>query len=1187
MDSSTPFYKYIRQYLYRSIFYASLLISLALALLYFRDQQVKDILENDMTQMSSITKMQETAITINQLILAITTSENTSNFEQLHRAYINQLTVVSTLPISKKRLIKAYVTSEEDRLATIATLSKNAQKNQQAKQSALIQATLVLDQLHLVLREKEAAQASLFDEIMDKKSSSKNMTTRARKYANTTQELDLLRKTALAVENIQVLLSRLTVSYSLEEYQYFSNEMKQVLTLWQEAFDNIDSAEDTPFVSVLNELEKLLYSEHRVIDKWLAHMQSTQQYFERITEQSKQLNLILNQKFIRSRSDALVPEIIRNYIPKQYNVTHQHIRFFVVGVFLFLIFLWWFSASRYVKRIDQKSQKSLSHLKGITEGEVDKKHAYSSYEEKKTAQLFVRVLDGSLEQSLPIKANNKFDVQVFSSVLLSQAKIGYFSIGNEAHEYLNKIAISLLYGKTEDGAVLKHWRHAFSKETVKLICQEAKQAKQVANPRSFDVSTLNNNDFSLTLFFCENTWQGTLVAINEKIKYVEKDTSVSPIMSSNSVEENTDRLSKMLIRTMLQSQSVSIGSGVTSLQVYRQLTRIFDWCRQLQIYQELQEDVEAASLSTVTLRAELFAVAQNALVEANYQRNNIQMNIDDDVAHHSEINVQPFHHMMMGLSRLCLLEAYKSTLNITVSAGEIKENHQCLSFNFNVMSGKKIEALPDAIALLTTKQSLKSQPSLQIIEYMRALLQVMNGKNIDGRITEQGFLLSFDLHIAIKEQRSLTTEKANLQQQLFLLCSQNAYVNNAITQSVIKVQGRVQEANGVDNIYGALTPENIANSPIKAIIISLELYTAEQNKITSTIQALPRKLQPSIYVVQPRFSQKFHKDGFFGQTDFPCELDDFGCDLARFIATEKPMNLLQPASEFTDYRFINTQVEVLVAVTTPQENQYLLRLLAWMGLQATVVCQPSTMLKHWQTGRYLVLLTAFDESPFVEMQVGKNVNRGVFNLGEKLLKLADEALPDYMKNWRTGNIQAVENIKHLVGLFTPWLKEKSHAVTNVSTMKQTTSSDKASQAIKAVQNRNNATDTGENLAPTLNEINVIDKEKAFPIGFDLQGFADNQGSPELAVYMLDDYIRDIGIALPALTQALTAKDFNQSKELILTIINTCKILVADELLNTALECQHAINKQAIPEANANIKRLTQQYQSLIAFAEAI
>lgn len=1206
MDSSTPFYKQLTTSIFTIFGFSLFTLILALMLLQFRDQQVNSLLENQIPNIENSFEQQSKYIEINELLNTIIHDEDSKNLLENHQLYLKYLGELKRLSGKQARFFEQIILAENAEQENIKRLTNNHQRNILLQQNSVLQLQLVMDELNSELIDKEAKQAKLFQQITQDKVADKVTTSRAKAHAILTQEVNILRQTALAVKNVEVLFGRINLQYSLGEFNYFSGELLQSITLWKPQLEEIEEPSEltTPLLKLLFKLDKVLFVEQNAIAKWRGHLRLSQEYFQRLDSQQLQLQEQRNQLKLPISTVQAIPHFINELLNDKVMISLPQLYIIILSLFALLMIILWVLLSKLVSRIKAQSLANVRVVENVLSGDNVAENDFSSAEEKQLATLVSNVVQpahSETDYQLLENSLEKIQKNIFDHAQLAFYELSENSAQQRLQSQSNELAKQLLFRDKElsnDNVSRKvrdnQWQDAFHFSALKTIVNTAKKAKREKIAAQCEVLNRFNIKITLTIFLQDDFWQGSVCVNQKQIELVDQIQTLEQQLTSQnnkyqqSLVKNADKLNSMLIRTMLQSQSVSIGSGVTSLQVYRQLTRILDWCRQLQIKTELRRDESIKIFTNVDTRNELLAISQNVMFEANQQRNSVQLALDNHLLANAKINVSLFHRTLVGLARLCLLEQFNSTLIINADIVDKNSGQQIIRFTFNMLLNKPKVELPDLIAAFINYDGQEN--AVQNVQYLHTLMAATYCKNILANLTKQGFKLSVDMPMAYTENTSITEkiiQEIDLKEANFIFFGENSSLKTSLEKNVKAANGKIECIEKVEHLIKQLSVKHLTQHQVSAVIVSAQRFKNERQQMNQHLSRLPKLVSPKLVILQSSFTHALHSEGFFENTDSPCESSSLINYLANFIKSERLDNLLIPAEVFNQYRFASTQVEVLLAVQSPEKYQHLSRLLYWLGMQVHVVCQAESMQKLWQTGRYLVLLTEFKSSPFIEMNVGKNVSRGVFSLANTSLKKPTEKELFHTQSWQLGQVINSLDIQHLVKLFSPWLKEKQLALSTVkkekisqrsSVTSERTNNGISGHSIKKAVQKDNKPSIGSLLAVENVEIHQA---------FDLNLYALNQGSPELAVFMLDGYVAEINNAINALPATIKEKAFDGALAHTAEIDKLTTILAAQELNETAQALTAALNKKALPEVNAKLKLLTQQYQTLTEFVETI
>lgn len=667
-----------------------------------------------------------------------------------------------------------------------------------------------------------------------------------------------------------------------------------------------------------------------------------------------------------------------------------------------------------------------------------------------------------------------------------------------------------------------------------------------------------------------------------------KSANLEQIAHQHRLENKVnDKLSNMVVRTMLQSQSVSIGSGVTSLQVYRQLTRIFDWCRQSKIRSEFLSTSTKIKLSDVALHHEIDAALLNIMNDAHFQRNQIFYQQDKQLLTQAKIDLRLFHRMFNGVCRVMLADLFKASLHISSHVVDKNEGQQIVRFDFSVITNKKVTQLPDVIDELLTITDNKAANDTST--YLLVLLKILHVSERNAQLLENGYQLSLTLPLAFSDHNHQSRVNLfDLQQANICVLSSDENIRSLVNQAIVDANGRVENLVVIEADKGPLSEQELLTKKVDLVLVASDRYVASLDEITEHIANLASHLQPKIFVMQPSFNASLHRHGLYEQAANPLQTPHLQQALHNLLTTSAQSNKILDSSVLVEHQYLPTQVEVLFAVHEPAKHHSLIRLLQWLGMQVQVVCQPQAMDKFWQSGRYLLIFTEFEQSPGIDLSVGKGVRRGIFTF--TVNQFIQESSKAIAEQWLFAEVPKLSEFDKLVALLQPWLKAKRSKITKLEKTAEVKGLNIAKQSKLAslpTSQIREAAQASEKLDRVLSALDLTPVVKAVeePI-FNLEQYAKNQGSAELAVLMLDEYIDDINQGMSELSQVINEQNYSQGISLLATIIKVSLIIAAENFTDLCQQLQIAL-KQENNSISVLFEELENQQQLLNQFAEAI
>lgn len=1110
MDASRYFFEQLSGRFFRVSLLLFTIFTILLAVLIVREHQVSLIATKELPLLIAENKRQHEILLTYLALDNLAKRENADQLANDFQKAQQQIKDIALLMPNKSKLAAIFV-GHKEAAGVIDKLSKKHDRNNQLKQSTIIQLQLINDQLTIDINDKQQQKQLLSQQINSDKFKDKVTATRVKAYTKQISTLSELQQLQQAIIRALLAFQQLNLQYSIVEFDDVSVELKQAL---EKAFPEEGSIDnEVPLLTKqLITLEQLLFSQQNSVAKWRSHLRLTRLYIDFIKQQQQKLQqLVLDTgKAHVTHLDKnvllidLLPTNIKKLLAEQkVTLTNQHLQFASLSIMALLFLLLLVMIFKIKASIKNYGQESVEKLSQFIECKIN------DSEEKLTPEQ----LNSNENKLIAEKIQNALDLMIKPE--------------HSESEYQQQLQ-----------------EQQIASDKIKQQTQEIQELKN-----NIEQQAVANNKQN-------SQWQLQASAQNEK-------------------------LTNMVVRTMLQSQNASIGSDGTSSKVYRQLARIFECCRQNKMRNELVSATQPKTLSDVAFHHEIDAALLNIITDAHFQRNKIYYQQDDQLLSQAKVDVDLFHQLFSGVCRLLLAELFNANLHIHCAVMDKNQGQQIVRFDFSITTRKKIGQVPEGVSRLVAddQEQLRPASTSDSVDYLCLLLDLLYATDRNLRLQEHGYQLSFTLPIAFADvEQTKGLHKVDLQQANILLLSDDDNIQLATQKAITAVHGSIDNTTQKTSAIAQLSVEQLTDNKIDMVILGSDLYAKSLADLEQHIKSLPHALQPKLLVMQPHFNAPLQRHGLFEQTANPLKTSQLQHSVSDLLATEHMSNIYLNANIFAEHQYLNTQVEVLFAVAEPAKHLTLIRILQWLGLQVKVVCQPTALLKLWGTGRYLILFSEFEQSPFIDMPAGKNVRRDIFTF--KNSNLLIEEGTNLSENWLINEIPDIHELDQLVALLQPWLKVKqsnlaaeSHVKNNVLVVPENikTKVSKTNQQLDAVLS---TIELGSN----------IEQLEAF----NLEKYSQNQGSTELAIVMLDDYLADIDHTMQTLSVALEAQNYQQGVSLIESLLKMSAILAAQDFYNFSQDLLSDI-KQNIEHQQTMIRfaNLQQLQRQLHQFAEAI
>ncbi|NQZ82874.1 MAG: hypothetical protein HRT52_17835 [Colwellia sp.] len=1185
-NSKLPFYKQITSSLIAVLLTCIVLLSLATSLFLVQGNQLQTSIDYHIPNLERSYDLQRYFIESEGILEQGLSSETPTELLKFYQQYHQNLQAFSKQQTNQTiKLDKSLLLSDKLSLV-VEKIKSNETRNNQLKQNTIIQLQLVIDSLTNIVTDISVQQKQLQQQIMLDKVKDKVTVNRAKAYIAALNLSNQYNQVLTLLSASLLDFTQLNIQVSLSQFRATNQNLEQVIQLWAQLSEHEQSIKGLAIQTEIDQLNHLLFTEQRTMAKWHSHIRLAESVFSDLRVQKQELRRLAdNNQLNKQAAIQVIPEFITILTSKMaIKITPTFYRIFLavclgLGITLLSLLL-----LRIRSRIKQHNLESIHLLETLITNDltsVDNVQIQFSCAENKQLAEIINKLIKPIHSELQYQQLLADNDQSLTTIAQQSAVVNWQYISEKHYIEDNKLLTSLL---VDDKALQeKSWRHWFDKSAVALLISTATKAKESSSEQSCLVNTVSGKCINVHINKNEQGWFGT-VADHSEINNLEQNiqqlnveiAGMAKTLNNKDIAY-ADKLSKMIIRTMLQSQSVSVGSGVSSLQVYRQLTRIFDWCRQTKIRTQLQQSHHTVSAIDISFHDELHAAVFNAMSEARLQRNQIFLHTDAQLVSQANIDIRLFHRTLLGICRLILAEQFKSTLQLNVKVIDKKVGQQIVRFEFIAFLNKPIKKIPEIVSLLICENELLPSNAPEVIRYLQSLLVSLHSENMQVQQSDDGFKLVFDLPITVvvgqdKEQINIDLMQANV-----LVVSANQVSNEIVESSLSTTSAKVEILTEAKYFKKQVTVKHLNHQKLDVVILADDYFSSDFNNVTQHIASLPKSLRPKLLVMQSSFAARLHVNGLYSQANNPlCRLS-FQRELQNLLQDDKVDNCVLTIQELKEHRYLPSQVEVLFAVAVPAKHQVLIRILQWLGLHVHVVCHTQAMTKHWQSGRYLLLFTELSTSPYIELHTGKSIRRGVFTLPTVFHEPSKEQLKTSAKHWVNVNLSTELNINALVTDLAPWLKSKAAAL--------------APENVVLKEDKVSKTNEVEQLLTDVIKAPITEGEgerlKDTPQIFNLLQYAANQGSPELAVYMLDEYMQDIDVAIEELTQAVKDNKSELIQTVIATLLMTTKILSADEFHLCCQNLQQAIIKNDNENISILLSELKEQQLLLVNFAEAI
>ncbi|MGB1263130.1 MAG: hypothetical protein ACPG52_09490 [Cognaticolwellia sp.] len=1190
MDSTQPLYRQLssRLLLLALSFFVLCFVGFSL---YFQQQQ--DFTTVRLQQLPEIEKYNQRLLLLakqERLINKVLASPDAKQFSKDYQTLNEHLKALALLASNRQQRLAKLTQSLQMQRENVTRLTERDQRNNQLKAGVIVEMSQVVEGLSTLIAQQSGQERSLYRQIRQDNLTDAVTATRAKALSKLVNSLYSNRELQQHLIDTLVMFKQLSLQYDLVEFDYIQQNIQQQLNRWLAAMSNVNalSANEQTLLQQTIALNALLFNEQNTFAKWRGQLRRANDFHSELAKQKLALAPLLDQPLAVKPIKA---SSIEQQLTQWLALPTQYVTWLIIGVFSLLMVVFiavLFSLRQKIKYFGEQNNAAVAEF--VSDGELTS---------AAPALETTAVIEHIKRLSRPIHSEADF-LQLQQD---NQKHIEDIS-RHSAHVFFQLPDITVanrtaLLDMLAVQANIKHWRQCFSRSEVNAILAAARQAKKTNSIEKVTVINQQKHAVTLTVEYLDGIWFGSLSsqegyrALEDKSRQLHQQKQAELSAAIRHREDENALVSTL----MLQQQRLSLSKSAQQLD-YLPLQQLFSINRQEKVRAQLRQDDFVLALSTVNLIDELHTVLANLSLRQAKVHNGITLKFAKNVTTHVTLESELFQAMIALVCEKILSEQHGSELTIALEVVDVNSAQQKVRMSFLLSKASNAEKLSQVIKGLALDEDCTHIGGYQANcqRYLHDLQLVFNVSNKAREQLESAEKFAFDLPLAAAEgsNKAKKAKPVKLKKCSILVLANDKNNQQRITQQLKSRELVVDTMQDISLFQRQISIKHLTSRRLDIIILSPEVFASDYDLVQQHIATIPKKLQPKVLVIQPVDYPALHRTGLFSIANTPWFCEELTAHIAQLLSATEQSNLLVAPEIFSPYRFMPTQVEVLLAVASPSTQQTLLRLLHWFGLQVTVVSSQASLENLWRSGRFSVLISEF--IPFdIALNTHSDSIRGVFALKNNrnaqqdiFTKLAIPTL------WPSGFLAPELDIQKLSQQLSPWLKSANGKAENKA-QKKTNNAKSAQYGVEKAKAKPATKKVSVAVAkPSDTHIEQVKHEKAE--AFDLSQFAENQGSAELAALMLDDYIADINSNISALDYALAQQDMQSAEQPLAAVIKLAKIISANSLLTQAMALttlltkstnKKKLSKQDKEALQQALKQLKLEGVQLTEFAESI
>lgn len=1293
----------ISRQLFSIFLIVSLLSALGYFLWFLKAEKHQTLVQQYLPQIENKDRDQKSLLAAISTINKILEEQTAAEFPALHQSLKTDLNELEN-SIYRNALISdsAYYETGNTEL-NLTRIASNSLLNEELRLSAQRQLQKVVDNLQKETLDKEVKLDQLYTQIVNDTSNDRITANRARAHAILAQKLNSFHHLDRLTADLSIQFDQLNIATSQASFSELSLKLEQTFSIYNELLDDALINNDELKVQFDN-LEKLLFSEKLGISKWRGYLRMAEPYLLAIKEQRQQLLDSLsaqpNTKIEISSSDSPILQNLQKQLLQlaQFNITQQTLLWAFYGVgalFAFLLFITLLSIQRKIAKFVEENQSLSEEVLAAEHQDHDTINvliAKSMYSEQ------ARLAETMSQVSKPAHGEHEYQrlkkrLVSVEQLMLKQAKTSIWFASHDVAAIENQGVWQLLNNKPNKNTLLSILR-PFSKQQRTLLIKGARTAlsasedlKGTVDTSSFEPITLSlegvndettprTKTLSLTFHFHASS---LMVAISDISAITqlkgEFDSSKERQLAIESQSEaerelNFIKLEQQLSALFLKNQKRALVDQTSSLGIHSDLVEFAKKVSKNKNAHTLSCEQFALQLADISFKSLLNAFAINTAQEHAARNSLVFINIDERITNLARIDAIQLNALLAESVDLLSTGHSDTKLQIMVSMKDQNPGQQTVSITFSLesmaLNSRNQQEQHEPKALTMPKSLEEVVSTLQINEqvgvhgndenaetgehtktagspYLVQLLKALNASSIDALTDENEISFSFILPIATASTTSKKnkTKKIDLKQAKIIILSPKDSFQKLAQFYLEDANAKVESISNFDLVTQQLSISHLEKNRVDLLVLSEDFFRFGFDKLQQHLAGIPASIRPKLFVSQSIAELDFKIHGLYSASQTPLIKDQFLSEVAQLLKSTQDRNIVLSNEAFNAQKFTQNPSMALIASPRPENYNVFNRALAFLGIQSTFVANEQQLSAEWKTGRYILLFSEFEYSPFVNVDVMPTLHRGIFHINEEQFSVLTQEEAEIANHWSVAKWPNLENLSSLVERLKDWLTVEDEVEIEVEKTVPLKTVELSEQCIvpkeqsiveeeqrEKVELDNSETSDEANELSELNEIKAL-QEKAMeqhsdafdfdaflksntldtlldeevlatelsstaakvtsepPQAFNLIKFAQRQGSPILAAYMLDEYLVEAGQLTATISKAIEENNLELAEASNEKVLSLTEVLSADDLAASSKALSHALNEQDIGLVTEKFEQLNVSLANLIEFSEAI
>ena len=275
----------------------TIIVALALifTLFYQQSERSRFLIDSELTPLKQQFEQLKALQKAEYLVNALSSTESGINVVELHTELIAVNRQLLWLESANTHLYQQWLNANKSTSDIVMRIQQSHGRNEQLKQSSIIQLQLMWFSVSPIINKKTSQQALLFKQLQADNVNDKLTLSRAKAYVSANRQLQNLQQLKSLLAEVLNNFEQLTINTSMDSFDLLRLGVEQILAQ-RNALKIDDKTKDmVDFSQQIDTFEDIVLTQQRMLAKWQGYLRLTQSFQLDLTLQKNQLRQLLSE----------------------------------------------------------------------------------------------------------------------------------------------------------------------------------------------------------------------------------------------------------------------------------------------------------------------------------------------------------------------------------------------------------------------------------------------------------------------------------------------------------------------------------------------------------------------------------------------------------------------------------------------------------------------------------------------------------------------------------------------------------------------------------------------------------------------------------------------------------------------------------------------------------------------------